>query len=243
MTAILGLSAYYHDSAAALLVDGQLIAAAQEERFTRHKHDPRFPAEAVRYCLAEAGLSAADLDYVAFYEKPRAKFERLVETHIAHAPAGFSTYLTALTPWLRSKLHLQRELHAALEGRYHGRVVFTDHHEAHAASAFYPSPFEDAAILTLDGVGEWATTTLGHGRGTRGPPHARNPLPAFARAALQRVHLLHRLPVNSGEYKVMGLAPYGEPRFAPPDSRTPHPPARRRLVLDGPCRISTTAPA
>jgi carbamoyltransferase len=215
MTAILGVSAYYHDAAAALVVDGEIVAAAQEERFTRRKHDPRFPSAAVRYCLDHAGLSAADLDYVAFYEKPRAKFERLVETYTAYAPASFATYLTAMTPWLRSKLHLQRELSAALGGGYHGRFVFTDHHESHAASAFYPSPFEEAAILTLDGVGEWATTTLGHGRGRTVQLTHEIRFPHSLGLLYSAFTYYTGFRVNSGEYKVMGLAPYGEPRFAP----------------------------
>jgi carbamoyltransferase len=214
MTAILGVSAYYHDSAAALVVDGRIVAAAQEERFTRRKHDPRFPTEAVRYCLDAAGLTAEDLDYVAFYEKPRAKFERLVETYAAYAPAGFSTYLTAMTPWLRSKLHLQRELSAALGGAYRGRFVFTDHHESHAASAFYPSPFDEAAILTLDGVGEWATTTLGHGRGRSFRLTHEIRFPHSLGLLYSAFTYYTGFRVNSGEYKVMGLAPYGEPRYA-----------------------------
>lgn len=214
-TTILGISAFYHDAAATLVADGEIVAAAQEERFTRRKHDQRFPIEAVRYCLREAGLTAADLDYVAFYEKPLAKFERLIETYTAFAPSGFSTYLTALQPWLRSKLHLQRELHAALGGEYHGRIVFTDHHESHAASAFFPSPFDDAAILTLDGVGEWATTTLGHGRGNAIRLTHEIRFPHSLGLLYSAFTYYTGFRVNSGEYKVMGLAPYGEPRFAP----------------------------
>jgi carbamoyltransferase len=213
-TSILGISAFYHDAAAAIVVNGEIVAAAQEERFTRRKHDQRFPLEAVRYCLSEAGLSAADLDYVAFYEKPLVKFERLIETYSALAPAGFSAYLTALQPWLHSKLHLPRELQSSLPG-YRRPIVFTDHHESHAASAFFPSPFEEAAILTLDGVGEWATTTLGHGRGNRISLTHEIRFPHSLGLLYSAFTYYTGFRVNSGEYKVMGLAPYGEPRFAP----------------------------
>lgn len=212
-TRILGISAYYHDSAAALLVDGRIVAAAQEERFTRVKHDHRFPSKAVEYCLRAGEIEIEDLDYVGFYDKPLAKFDRLIETYAAFAPRSFKASLKALPHWLTAKLHLRRELHAALGNRYRGRFVFGDHHESHAASAFFPSPFEDAAILTLDGVGEWSTTTLGQGRGNRVAltheirfPHSLGLLySAFTSYA--------GFKVNSGEYKLMGLAPYGEPRF------------------------------
>ncbi|MFO0869853.1 MAG: carbamoyltransferase N-terminal domain-containing protein, partial [Pirellulales bacterium] len=213
LTAILGISAFYHDSAAALVVDGRLVAAAQEERFTRRKHDAGFPREAIRYCLREAGLEPAQLDYVGFYDKPLLKFDRLLETYLGYAPRGFTSFAAALPVWLRQKLHLQRELYRGLEGAYRKRFVFTEHHESHAASAFYPSPFEEAAVLTVDGVGEWATASIGIGRG----------------ANLELTHELHfphspgllysaftqycGFKVNSGEYKLMGLAPYGEPRF------------------------------
>jgi carbamoyltransferase len=212
-TRILGISAFYHDSAAALVIDGEVAAAAQEERFTRVKHDHRFPSHAVEYCLAEGGISASDLDYVGFYDKPLAKFDRLIETYVAFAPYAFRSWITALPLWLRSKLHLQREMDRALRNQYRGRYVFADHHESHAASAFFPSPFDEAAILTLDGVGEWSTTTLGFGRGKHLQltheirfPHSLGLLySAFTQYIGFRV--------NSGEYKVMGLAPYGEPRF------------------------------
>ena len=214
MTKILGISAFYHDSAAALVIDGQIVAAAQEERFTRKKHDHHFPANAIQYCLSEAGISAAHLDYVGFYDKPLVKFDRLIQTYAAFAPASFKAYVKALPLWLKSKLHLPQELGRALGGQYRGRFVFSDHHESHAASAFFPSPFEEAAILTLDGVGEWSTTTLGWGRGNRVKitheirfPHSLGLLySAFTHYSGFRV--------NSGEYKLMGLAPYGEPRFA-----------------------------
>jgi carbamoyltransferase len=213
VTAILGLSAFYHDSAAALVVDGQIAAAAQEERFSRIKHDAGFPSHAVDYCLREAGLSFEEIDYVTFYDKPLLKFDRLIETYLAFAPRGFTSFRRAIPVWVKEKLFLDRELRGSLPGTYRRRIIYGVHHVSHAASAFFPSPFEEAAILTLDGVGEWATATYGHGRGSR-------------------VHLTHELrfphslgllysaftyycgfKVNSGEYKLMGLAPYGEPRF------------------------------
>ena len=212
-TRILGISAFYHDSAAALIEDGVIIAAAQEERFSRRKHDHRFPSAAIEWCLQEAGIERVDLDYVGFYDKPLAKFDRLLETYTAFAPSSFSSFLKSLPLWVQSKLHLRRELENALGGEYRGEFVFADHHESHAASAFFPSPFEEAGILTLDGVGEWSTTTMGVGRGNRVEltheirfPHSLGLLySAFT-------HYLG-FRVNSGEYKVMGLAPYGEPRF------------------------------
>src|SRR5437762_12545109 len=173
MTAILGISAFYHDSAAALVVDGRIVAAAQEERFTRKKHDASFPAQAVAYCLAEAGLVAADLDWVAFYDKPLLKFERLLETYLAFAPHGFQSFSMAIPVWLREKLFLKdflvRELArlGADKKALEPRIVFSEHHLSHAASAFFPSPFDEAAVLTMDGVGEWATTSLAYGRGSK----------------------------------------------------------------------------
>jgi carbamoyltransferase len=216
MTAILGISAFYHDSAAALILDGRVAAAAQEERFTRIKHDHRFPVHAARYCLESAGLSIGDVDFVAFYDKPIAKFERMLETYLAYAPRGYSSFRTALPTWLKQKLFLPREMDRGLGGRFRngrGRYIFVEHHESHAASAFFPSPFDEAAILTLDGVGEWSTSCMGFGRGERIEltheirfPHSLGLLySAFT------FHLGFK--VNSGEYKVMGLAPYGEPRF------------------------------
>jgi len=212
--AILGVSAYYHDAAAALVVGGDIVAAAQEERFTRHKHDPRFPSNSVQYCLDAAGLRASDLDAVAFYEKPLVKFDRLVETYSAYAPSSLRSYLAAMPIWLRSKLHLRRELADALGGGYNGRILFTDHHESHAASAFFPSPFDEAAILTLDGVGEWATTTIGHGHGNRLRLTHEIRFPHSLGLLYSAFTYYTGFRVNSGEYKVMGLAPYGEPRFA-----------------------------
>src|SRR5262245_2736885 len=164
MTAILGISAFYHDSAAALVVDGEIVAAAQEERFTRKKHDHEFPHHALQYCLAEAGLTADRLDYVGFYDKPFLMFERLLDTYLAYAPRGFQSFVKFVPLWMKQKLHLPRELARGLDRRYTKQYVFTEHHESHAASAFFPSPFDEAAILTLDGVGEWATATFGVGR-------------------------------------------------------------------------------
>jgi carbamoyltransferase len=214
MAAILGISAFYHDSAAVLLIDGEIVAAAQEERFSRVKNDPGFPARAVDYCLSEAGLTTADLDHVGFYDKPFLKFERLLETYVATAPLGIRSFFKAIPIWLQQKLHLPREMRRALGGAYTKRFVFTEHHESHAASAFFPSPFDEAAILTLDGVGEWATASFGVGRGNKIElthelhfPHSLGLLySAFTQYCGFRV--------NSGEYKLMGLAPFGEPKFA-----------------------------
>ncbi len=214
MAAILGISAFYHDSAAALVVDGRVIAAAQEERFTRKKHDPAFPAKAVAYCLAEAGLTAADLDWVGFYDKPLLKFERLLETYLAYAPIGFRSFAQALPLWVREKLFLPRTMSKALGGAYKKRFVFADHHETHAASAFYPSPFEEAAILTVDGVGEWATASFGVGRGTSIDLTHQLRFPHSLGLLYSALTYYCGFRVNSGEYKLMGLAPYGDPRFA-----------------------------
>ena len=192
-TAILGISAFYHDSAAALVVDGRIIAAAQEERFTRKKHDAGFPAHAVGYCLAEAGLTADDLDYVAFYDKPFTKFERLLETYLAYSPAGFRSFRLAMPLWLREKLHLRRVIRKNLGKTSRARLVFPDHHESHAASAFFPSPYEKAAILTLDGVGEWSTTTYGVGEGNRIRLIDEIRFPHSLGLALFGLHLLLRL--------------------------------------------------
>ena len=161
---ILGISAFYHDSAAALVVDGSIVAAAQEERFTRKKHDPRFPKSAIDYCLKQGSITAKDLDYVVFYEKPLKKFDRLLETYIGYAPRGFSSFRKALPVWLKQKLFLPREIDRGLGGQYDGPILFTEHHQSHAASAFFPSPFRKAAVLTIDGVGEWASTTIGLGQ-------------------------------------------------------------------------------
>ena len=214
MTAILGISAFYHDSAAALIVDGEIVAAAQEERFTRKKHDHDFPGHALRYCLAEAGLKPEQLDYVGFYDKPFLKFERLLETYLSYAPRGFSSFVKFVPLWMKQKLHLPRELARGLDGRYDKQYVFTEHHESHAASAFFPSPFEEAAILTLDGVGEWATATCGVGRGNRITLTHELRFPHSLGLLYSAFTYFTGFKVNSGEYKLMGLAPYGEPRFA-----------------------------
>jgi carbamoyltransferase len=214
MTAILGISAFYHDSAAALVVDGRIVAAAQEERFTRKKHDYNFPVQAIAYCLKEAGLTPSQIDYVGFYEKPLLKFERLLETYLAYAPAGFASFLAAMPLWLRQKLYMPREMSKGLNGAYRKRYVFTDHHESHAASAFFPSPFDEAAILTLDGVGEWATASFGTGRGNRIELTHELRFPHSLGLLYSAFTYFTGFRVNSGEYKLMGLAPYGTPRFA-----------------------------
>jgi carbamoyltransferase len=214
MTAILAFSAFYHDSAAALVVDGEIVAAAQEERFTRKKHDPSFPAHAVSYCLREAGLSASDIDYVGFYEKPLLKFDRLLETYISYAPRGFRSFAKFVPQWVNQKLHLPREISKGLGGRYRKRIVFTQHHESHAASAFFASPFEEAAILTLDGVGEWATATYGIGRGNKIALSHELRFPHSLGLLYSAFTYFTGFKVNSGEYKLMGLAPYGKPKYA-----------------------------
>lgn len=217
---IIGISAFYHDSAACLLKDGEIIAAAQEERFTRKKHDAGFPRQAIEYCLKEARIAASEIDNVVFYEKPFVKFERLLETYLAFAPKGFTSFAKAMPVWIKDKLFqksaLVKELTSVLgdEINWHERLLFSEHHLSHAASAFYPSPFESAAVLTLDGVGEWTTTSLAVGSGKD-------------LKVVKEIHFPHSLgllysaftyyigfKVNSGEYKVMGLAPYGEPRYA-----------------------------
>lgn len=214
MANVLGISAFYHDSAAALVVDGAIVAAAQEERFTRIKHDHGFPAHAIRYCLDEAGLRPEDLDYVGFYDKPLLKFDRLLETYLAYAPAGFRSFLKAMPLWLRQKLHLPREMNRGLDNRFRKRYVFAEHHESHAASAFFPSPFDEAAILTLDGVGEWATASYGTGQGNRIRLTHELRFPHSIGLLYSAFTYYCGFRVNSGEYKLMGLAPYGEPRFA-----------------------------
>ncbi len=213
MTAILGISAFYHDSAAALVVDGNIVAAAQEERFSRKKYDHEFPIQSIEFCLRQAGLDAEQIDYVGFYDKPFLKFERLLETYLAYAPKGFRSFLTAMPLWLRQKLHLPREMSNGLSGRYRKRYIFTEHHESHAASAFFPSPFEEAAILTLDGVGEWATASLGYGRGNKIYLQQEMHFPHSLGLLYSAFTYYTGFTVNSGEYKLMGLAPYGEPKY------------------------------
>jgi carbamoyltransferase len=214
LTAVLGISAFYHDSAAALVVDGEVVAAAQEERFTRKKQDERLPAAAAAYCLQEAGLAADQLDYVAFYDKPLTKFERLLETYLAFAPRGLNSFSLAMPAWLKDKLYTRRAIRRGLPGPCSAPIVFLDHHESHAASAFFPSPFERAAVLTLDGVGEWSTASLGVGDGNRLrlTDHLRFP---HSLGLLYSAFTYYcGFKVNSGEYKLMGLAPYGRPVYA-----------------------------
>jgi len=211
---ILGISAFYHDSAACLVRDGEIVAAAQEERFTRKKHDPNFPKRAVEYCLEEAKIGPAELDLVAFYDKPILKFDRILETYIAYAPRGYKTFLKGLPLWLKQKLHTPRELDRGLGGQYRGRYLFTRHHESHAASAFFPSPFERAAILTLDGVGEWSTGSVGVGEGNRIRLFKELRFPHSLGLLYSAFTYFCGFKVNSGEYKLMGLAPYGEPKYA-----------------------------
>jgi carbamoyltransferase len=213
-THVLGISAFYHDSAAALVRDGEIIAAAQEERFTRKKHDERFPEHAVRYCLEAAGIKASDLAAVIFYEKPLLKFERLLETYLAFAPRGLFSFFRAMPQWLQQKLHLPREIDKGLGGDYRGPICFCTHHESHAASAFFPSPFEDAAIITLDGVGEWTTTSWGVGRDNKIELRGEIRFPHSLGLLYSAFTYYCGFRVNSGEYKLMGLAPYGTPRFA-----------------------------
>ena len=213
MTAVLGISALYHDSAAAILVDGSIVAAAQEERFSRRKQDAAMPTRAIRYCLEAAGLGAADLDYVGFYEKPMRTFERLLETYLTYAPRGFASFRQAMPLWLNQKLHVPRELDRCLGGAARSRYVFPDHHQSHAASAFFPSPFDEAAILTLDGVGEWATGSYGIGRGNRIELTHQMRFP-HSLGLLYSAFTYHAgFKVNSDEYKLMGLAPYGRPSY------------------------------
>ncbi len=214
MTAILGLSAFYHDSAAALVVDGEIVAAAQEERFTRKKHEERFPSHAVEFCLKQAGLTVDQLDWVTFYEKPLLTFDRLLETYLAVAPRGFTSFRAAIPVWLKEKLHLRREITNQLRLKHSKRLLFTEHHVSHAASAFFPSPYERAAILTVDGVGEWATASFGVGEGNKIALSHELRFPHSLGLLYSAVTYFCGFRVNSGEYKLMGLAPYGEPRFA-----------------------------
>ncbi|MGH7597069.1 MAG: carbamoyltransferase family protein [bacterium] len=208
---ILGISAYYHDSAACLVRDGEIIAAAQEERFTRKKHDFNFPTNAIRYCLQEGGVEAAKLDYVAFYDKPFIKFERLLTTYLTYAPAGLKSFIMAMPLWLKSKLWMKE--HIKQELGFEGKIIFPEHHESHAASAFYPSPYQEAAILTIDGVGEWCTASYGVGRNNEIDLLAELKFPHSLGLLYSAFTYVTGFKVNSGEYKVMGLAPYGEPKY------------------------------
>lgn len=215
---ILGVSAFYHDSAAALIEDGRIVAAAQEERFTRIKHDPGFPAHAIRACLDVAGVTLGAVDQVVFYDQPMLKFHRLLTTYLAFAPRGFASFAAAMPVWLRDKLFQRRMLADGLRAISDGRdwareIAFVEHHESHAASAFYPSPFEEAVVLTMDGVGEWTTTSLGLGRGNKLEIHKEIRFPHSLGLLYSAFTQYLGFKVNSGEYKVMGLAPYGEPRY------------------------------
>jgi carbamoyltransferase len=211
---ILGISAFYHDSAAALVIDGEIVAAAQEERFTRKKHDPEFPEHAVAYCLREARLSPDRLDFIAFYDKPLLKFERLLETQLAFAPSGVRSFMMAMPVWLREKLMMRRMIRDGLPTKTATPLLFMDHHESHAASAFFPCPYEEAAILTLDGVGEWTTSAWGIGRGNKIELKEHVRFPHSLGLLYSAFTYYCGFKVNSGEYKLMGLAPYGEPIYA-----------------------------
>jgi carbamoyltransferase len=230
MSYILGISAYYHDSAACLVIDGEIIAAAQEERFTRIKHDYRFPSNAVRYCLKEAGITPEQLDYVGFYDKPLLKFDRLLETYLDYSPAGYISFLKAMPLWMKEKLWMpdliatemakiagadDERAAKKLAKHFTWKLLFGDHHESHAASAFYPSPFEEAAILTMDGVGEWATSSIGIGKGNEITLLNELRFPDSLGLLYSAFTYYTGFKVNSGEYKVMGLAPYGEPKYVP----------------------------
>ena len=228
MASILGISAFYHDSAACLVIDGDIVAAAQEERFTRIKHDHRFPVNAARYCLSEANLTAAQLDFVGFYDKPLLKFDRLLETYLDYSPSGFSSFLKSMPLWMKEKLWMpdlirtqmaktageEDDRAAKKQGKkFNWKLLFGDHHESHAASAFYPSPFEEAAILTVDGVGEWATSSMGIGKGNEITLLKELRYPDSLGLLYSAFTYYTGFKVNSGEYKVMGLAPYGEPKY------------------------------
>src|SRR5256714_3902661 len=215
---VLGISAFYHDSAGAIVRDGEIVAAAQEERFTRKKHDANFPVNALRYCVQEAGIAWGDIDFVTFYEKPFLKFERLLETYLAFAPRGFGSFRMAIPLWLKEKLFQKSLLidllrTEAADVDWEKKLRFTEHHESHAASAFYPSPFNEAAILTMDGVGEWATTSMGVGSGNTLSLNEEIHFPHSLGLLYSAFTYYTGFKVNSGEYKVMGLAPYGEPKY------------------------------
>jgi carbamoyltransferase len=219
VTHILGISAYYHDSAAALVKDGVIVAAVQEERFTRKKHDASFPTQGINYCLGEAGISLKEVDYIVFYEKPLVTFERLLETYLAFAPRGLRSFIAAMSAWLQEKLYLKTVLKKALaelgdcKTKDLPPLLFNEHHQSHAASAFFPSPFDEAAVLCMDGVGEWATTSLWSGQGNQLTPHWEIHFPHSLGLLYSAFTYYTGFKVNSGEYKLMGLAPYGEPKY------------------------------
>src|SRR6266705_3097174 len=209
---VLGISAFYHDSAACLLEDCAIVAAAQEERFTRKKGDAAFPLHAARYCLQAGGIAASQLAYVGFYDKPLLKFERILETYLGVAPRGFGQFRIAGPLWIKDKLFMERDIRLPLDG-HEGEILYAEHHESHAASAFFPSPFDEAAILTVDGVGEWATASFGVGRGNDFELFKELHWPDSLGLLYSAFTYYTGFKVNSGEYKVMGLAPYGEPKY------------------------------
>jgi carbamoyltransferase len=208
---ILGISCFYHDSAACIIRDGKIVAAAQEERFTRKKHDFNSPKHAVEYCLKEAGITANELDYVGFYDKPFIKFERLLESYLAYAPVGITSFLKAMPVWMKQKLFMREEIKKHLN--YDAKIIFPEHHESHAASAFYASTYKEAAFLTIDGVGEWTTTSYGIGNGNELNILAEINFPHSIGLLSSAFTYYTGFRVNSGEYKLMGLAPYGEPKY------------------------------
>ena len=208
---ILGISAFYHDSAAALVKDGVIVAAAQEERFTRKKHDASFPSNAVRYCLEEGGITIGEVDLVAFYEKPFLKFDRILHSYLSYAPSGLRSFLMAIPLWIRERIWMKELIHRELG--FEGKTIFPEHHESHAASAFFPSPYKEAAFLTVDGVGEWTSTSFGMGRDNRIDLHSELQFPHSLGLLYSAFTYVTGFKVNSGEYKLMGLAPYGEPKY------------------------------
>ena len=217
---ILGISAYYHDSAASLIEDGEIISAAQEERFTRKKHDQTFPKNAISYCINEAGLKPEELDYIVFYEKPFLKFERLLETYLAFAPKGFKSFSSSLPIWIKDKLFQKEVISRSLaeiwgkETNWTDRLLFSEHHLSHASSAFFPSPFDNAVVLTMDGVGEWTTCSLAIGKENELSVYKEIHFPHSLGLLYSAITYYTGFRVNSGEYKVMGLAPYGEPIYS-----------------------------
>ena len=208
---ILGISAFYHDSAACLVRDGEIVSAAQEERFTRKKHDSGFPFRAIEFCLRHSDIRLSDVELVAFYDKSFLKFERLLESYLAYAPAGFRSFIKAMPQWMKQKLSMKDYIEKEL--KYEGKIIFPEHHESHAASAFYPSPFDEAAIITMDGVGEWTTTSFGAGKGKGFELYEEMRFPHSLGLLYSAFTYYTGFKVNSGEYKVMGLAPYGEPKY------------------------------
>src|SRR5436190_12320377 len=209
---ILGISAFYPDSAACLVRDGQIIAAAQEERFTRKKHDPAFPKNAAEYCLREGAIKLSDIDCLAFYEQPFLKFDRILHSYLAYAPSGLRSFLMAIQLWIRERIWMKELIRKELGG-FNGRIFFPEHHESHAASAFFPSPYQEAAFLTVDGVGEWTTTSYGTGRGNKIEMLGELHFPHSLGLLYSAFTYFTGFRVNSGEYKLMGLAPYGEPKY------------------------------